>query len=87
MFVQLLATGGMAETDFGRVADARARNQDVRAFARRMVQDHGRANDQLGQLARAATIPIPAGLDPDHDANPGAGGASEQPPVDQPPTA
>jgi putative membrane protein len=31
-----------------------------------MVQDHAKANDRLSSLAKAANIPLPGDLDPDH---------------------
>jgi putative membrane protein len=66
LFVRLLAAGGMAEVDFARLAEGKARSQPVQDFARRMVADHTKANRELEGLARAAQIPLPSQLDPEH---------------------
>lgn len=68
LFVQLVGAGSMAEIDAGKLAGSRARSGDVKAFAQRMVQDHGTSADRLGELARQAAIPMPKALDPDHQA-------------------
>jgi putative membrane protein len=68
LFVQEAGIGGMAEVGLGRLADQRGQSAAVKDFGRRMVQDHGKANDQLASLARAANIPVPQTLDPEHRA-------------------
>jgi len=68
LFVYLAAAGGMAEVDAGKMADAKARSDAVKEFARRMVQDHHKANTQLTPLANADRIALPRDLDPDHKA-------------------
>ena len=65
LFALLLAAGGAAEVDFGRLAEGKAQNEAVKQFARRMVQDHTKANGELSSLANAAQIPLPGELDPD----------------------
>jgi putative membrane protein len=66
LFALLVAAGGAAEVDFGRLAEGKAQNEAVKEFARRMVQDHTKANGELTNLANAAQIPLPGELDPDH---------------------
>src|SRR4051812_8869555 len=66
LFVQEAGIGGAAEVGLGRLTEQRGQNATVKDFARRMVQDHGKANDQLSNLARAANIPIPQALDLEH---------------------
>jgi putative membrane protein len=66
LFAILLAAGGAAEVDFGRLAEGKSQNEPVKEFARRMVQDHTKANGELASLANAAHIPLPGELDPDH---------------------
>jgi putative membrane protein len=66
LFARLMAVGGKAEIDFGRLAQGKSENSAVKEFARRMVQDHSEANGRLEQLAGQAGIPLPADLDPDH---------------------
>jgi putative membrane protein len=59
LFALLLAAGGAAEVDFGRLAEGKAQNEAVKQFARRMVQDHTKANEELSSLANAAQISDP----------------------------
>jgi putative membrane protein len=65
LFALLLAAGGAAEVDFGRLAEDKAQNESVKEFARRMVQDHTKANAELASVASAAQIPLPGELNPD----------------------
>jgi putative membrane protein len=50
-FVKEAADGGMAEVELGQLAASKASSDDVKKFGQRMVDDHGKANDQLKQLA------------------------------------
>jgi putative membrane protein len=68
LFAQLLGAGGMAEVEFGKIADGKAQSSSVKDFARRMVQDHSRANEQLEKLAKQANIPLAGELGPDEKA-------------------
>jgi len=65
LFAQLLVSGGLAEVELGKLADGKAQSDSVRQFARRMVQDHSKANDELASLAKQADIPLPAQLNSD----------------------
>jgi putative membrane protein len=66
LFIKELGIGGMAEAQFGKLAAQKAQNSHVKEFARRMVDDHGKANDKLPPLARAAAVPLRKDLDMDH---------------------
>lgn len=68
LFIQLIAQGGAAEVEAARAAEGRAASAAVKEFARRMAQDHAKANDQLAELARAANVPLPEKRDPDSEA-------------------
>jgi putative membrane protein len=67
LFARLAAVGGLAEVDFGTLAGKKSQG-DVKEFARRMVDDHSKANSQLTDLAKQAGIPLPSDLDADHTA-------------------
>jgi putative membrane protein len=55
-FLQQLAKGGQAEVQQGKLAQTRARSPEVRAFAERMVSDHGQANQRVTALARSKNV-------------------------------
>lgn len=65
LFSILAAGGGMAEVDFGKLAKPKA-SEPIKAFGQRMIDDHSKANARLADLAKAAGIRLPGGLDADH---------------------
>ena len=78
LFVYEATIGGAAEVEFGQLAEQKGRSQAVKDFGRQMVTDHGKANQQLMQLAQAANIPQPGQLDEEHKAMRGAAGETER---------
>jgi putative membrane protein len=68
VFVHAAALGGMAEVDLGKLAEQRSQNDAVQEFARRMVDDHSKANDRLISIAKEAGIPVPDELDQEQKA-------------------
>jgi putative membrane protein len=64
VFVHAATMGGMAEVEFGRLAEQRGQSEAVKDFARRMVEDHSKANDRLTGLAEEDGIAVPAELHP-----------------------
>jgi putative membrane protein len=62
-FVREAAEGGMAEVELGKLAAEKGSSQDVKNFGQRMVDDHGKANDQLKQIASTEGITLPTKLD------------------------
>ncbi len=58
-FVQAAAASDQFEMMEAHVADVEGRDPRVRAFARRMVQDHGRTTHALLQAVAAAGLPPP----------------------------
>jgi putative membrane protein len=67
-FVSKAAVGGMAEVKLGQLAVQKASNPDVKAFGQQMVDDHGKANDELKQLASSKGMTLPTDIDAKHQA-------------------
>ncbi|MEZ2223481.1 DUF4142 domain-containing protein [Rhizobium sp. RCC_161_2] len=68
LFAQLATAGGLAETEFGKMAAGKAKTDVVRQFASMTIRDHDDANAKLKTLVDDARIPVPTALDPDHQA-------------------
>jgi len=54
------AQGSMSEVMLGHMASEKATNRDVKAFGARMITDHGRATEDLKQLALKKGVALPA---------------------------
>jgi putative membrane protein len=65
-FLESAAKDGLAEVELGQLASQRAESPEVKQFGQRMVQDHGKANDQLKQLAQSKGLQVPAETDKSH---------------------
>jgi putative membrane protein len=65
-FVMKAAQGGMAEVQLGQTAQSKASDPNVQSFAKKMVDDHSKANDELKQLATTKGLAVPADLDAEH---------------------
>ncbi len=61
-FVEKAARGGQEEVQLGQLAQQRGASQQVRDFGQRMVTDHGRANDELMQLASQKGAALPTSM-------------------------
>lgn len=59
-FVMKAAEAGMLEVEMGQQAVRQASNGEVKQFAQRMVDDHGKAYAELMQLAQSKGINLPA---------------------------
>ena len=66
LFALLVGAGGLAEVEVARLAETRVMTAGIKKFAQRMIQDHGRANVELADLARQAGVASPSHPDPDH---------------------
>src|SRR3954452_22720771 len=66
LFVDQASIGGMAEVELGKLAERKSQNTAVKDFARRMIQDHTKANNQLVSLAKRADTPLGSSLDDEH---------------------
>ena len=62
-FVKKAASGGLAEVELGQLAVQKASSEEVKKFGQRMVDDHGKANEQLKQVAAEKHIELPQNLD------------------------
>lgn len=65
-FVKEAAQGGMAEVKLGELALKQATNGDVKSFGQRMIDDHGKANKELAQLAEKKGMSMPTDLGDKH---------------------
>ena len=54
------AQGGVAEVELGKIAQTKAANPEVKNFARMMVEEHTKANNELKSLAAKRSINLPA---------------------------
>jgi len=63
-FVMEAAKGGLAEVELGKLASDKASSDQVKQFGKRMVDDHGKANDELKSLAQSKNITLPTSVDP-----------------------
>lgn len=58
-FAMEAAQGGMMEVELGQLAAQKASSQAVKDFGKRMVADHGKANQQLLQIAADKGMSLP----------------------------
>jgi len=58
-FLAKATEGGLKEVELGKLASQKASNADVKAFANRMVADHGKSNAELARIA-GTTVAKPA---------------------------
>jgi putative membrane protein len=67
VFARQMMIGGQSEVDLGKLAGRKAQSSAVKEFAKRMVDDHTKANSRLESLAKAnrAQIPGSPAVDPD----------------------
>ena len=54
------AKGGMMEVAMGQIAEQKAQSDDVKSFGKRMVTDHGKANDELKSIASKKGVQLPS---------------------------
>ena len=66
-FVVKAGMGGLYEVQTGNLALQNASSAEVKAFAQRMVTDHGKANAELATLATTKGLALPAELEGDHE--------------------
>lgn len=59
-FAVAAANGGMAEVALSKIAEDKATDPKVKEFAKQMVADHSKANDELKTLAASKNITLPS---------------------------
>ncbi|TLV01461.1 DUF4142 domain-containing protein [Dyadobacter luticola] len=59
-FAVKAANGGMAEVALSKIAEEKATDPKVKDFAKQMVTDHTKANDELKALAASKNITLPS---------------------------
>jgi putative membrane protein len=65
-FIAKAAQAGHAEVAAGKIANSKSTNDEVKKFGDQMVQDHGKANDELGAIAKTKGITPPSEPDAAH---------------------
>jgi putative membrane protein len=67
-FAMKAAQGGIAEVEAGKLAAERASSPDVKAFGQQMVDDHGKANEQLKSVAEKQNLTLPTSMNAEQQA-------------------
>ena len=65
-FVNQAAVINMAEIELGKIAQSKASNQEVKTFAKKMVDDHSKAGKELQQIVQQQKGQMPKELDQTH---------------------
>ncbi len=63
-----LAESNLAEISAGKIAQDKAQSSEVKSFAKKMVDDHTKAMDELKQLAQSKAVTLPTEPDKQHQA-------------------
>jgi putative membrane protein len=66
-FIRRAAESGMKEVEAGKQAQSLATNDQVKAYAQRMVQDHSKANQELMVIAETKGVDLKAARGQGHD--------------------
>jgi len=61
-FVREAVEGNISEVRIGQLAEQKAQSEEVKKFAKRMVEDHSKANDELKQIAVRENINMPTNV-------------------------
>ena len=67
-FVMKVAKGGMAEVELGKLATEKASSDAVKRFGQRMIDDHGKANNELKALAQSKNVTLSMEMGPEEKA-------------------
>jgi putative membrane protein len=61
-FIEKAAAGGMLEVAWGKLAETKSENADVKSYATTLQKDHGAANEELTTLAQKKGVVLPTTL-------------------------
>ena len=61
-----MARASLAEVETGKLAAAKASDLAVKEFGERMVEDHSKANQELGKIAKEKDLTLPTEPDAEH---------------------
>lgn len=61
-FMTKAAQGGLMEIEVARIAQQKATSNEIKEFARKLEQDHSKANDQLKQIASQKNVELPTDM-------------------------
>ncbi|OPY65555.1 MAG: hypothetical protein A4E57_03146 [Syntrophorhabdaceae bacterium PtaU1.Bin034] len=64
-FVFEAARDGLAEVELGKLGQKNASNERLKEFAKRLAEEHQKANKELIQLAKKKKLSIPTEIDPE----------------------
>ncbi len=67
-FVKDAAEANLMEVELGKLAEQKAASPQVKEFGRQMEQDHGKAEQELQQLAASKNVQLPQKLEGKHKA-------------------
>ena len=59
-FVEQAGTGGLAEVEMGELGAKKATNGQVKAFAKHVVEDHTKANQELVTASKGKGVQVPS---------------------------
>ena len=65
-FINDAASDGLAEVELSKIAASKSKNDEIKAFAQKMINDHSKASEDLKKLAAQKQITLPTDLQPQH---------------------
>jgi len=65
-WMEKAARAGIAEVEAGKLAVAQGKRDDVRSFGKQMIDDHGKANEELKAIASKKGVTLPDKTDSKH---------------------
>ena len=66
--MEKIAEANIAEIETGKLAQEKSKNEQVRSFAKKMVDDHTQAQSDLEKIAQAKNVTLPSKPDAKHQA-------------------